>query len=283
MKLKEKLGIGYIRFQLKILAAFAPQKAARLAFRLFCTPQHQEAMASPAIFNLAESASFPFGEHRVKGYRWNQLKPKKYLVLHGFNSRAYKFHWYISTLVNMGHQVLAFDAPAHGKSKGKTINADEYRQLIEAIMEKYGPFDGFIAHSFGGLALALAIENLGGTTSSSKLVLIAPATETVTSLNIALQQLQITQPSVKKALEQLIIETSGHPVDWFSVNRAILRFNNPVLWVHDENDRITPYADAKITKDKDLPHVTFLTTQHLGHRKIYHNDAVKQQVIAFLQ
>jgi alpha-beta hydrolase superfamily lysophospholipase len=63
-------------------------------------------------------------------------------------------------LVKKGYEVIAFDAPAHGDSSGKTANAFQYRDAIKAVYEKFGPMHSFIAHSFGGLALSLFMEEL---------------------------------------------------------------------------------------------------------------------------
>ena len=72
---------------------------------------------------------------------------------------------------------MAFDAPAHGYSDGKMVNAVIYSMMIREIASIYGMPDGFIAHSFGGIALSLALENLPHSIDT-RVVLIAPATET---------------------------------------------------------------------------------------------------------
>jgi len=59
----------------------------------------------------------------IKGWRWNHPAERKVLILHGFESSAINFDRYVKPLIKKGYEVLAFDAPAHGRSGSKTITA----------------------------------------------------------------------------------------------------------------------------------------------------------------
>ena len=74
--------------------------------------------------------------------------------------RLINFEHYVQPLLEKGYEVLAFDAPAHGQSGGTTITAMVYRDMIIHIHDHYGPVDSYMAHSMGGLALALAMEKI---------------------------------------------------------------------------------------------------------------------------
>ncbi|MBK8089534.1 MAG: alpha/beta fold hydrolase [Chitinophagaceae bacterium] len=135
----------------------------------------------PAIFEKAEKLHLNMDGYQLVGYRWNHPQPKKALIIHGFSSTIKKFDHFVSPLLKKGYEVIAFDAPAHGESSGKTVNAFIYRDMIQAVYDKYGPVQSFIAHSFGGLALSLFMEEQKYQ-DHKKLVLIAPATETESAL-----------------------------------------------------------------------------------------------------
>lgn len=143
----------------------------------------------------------------------------------------------------------------------------------------YGPVNGFIAHSFGGIALALALENTDN--SGMKVVLIAPATETTSAIDGALTILGLQNPQLRKSLDEIIFRLSGKETTWFSIRRAIKNIKAPVLWIHDVDDDVTPYEDALKVKNDNNPNVKFIVTQGLGHRKIYRDNGVKQHVINF--
>jgi pimeloyl-ACP methyl ester carboxylesterase len=279
MKLSQKLGIAYIRTKFRVLAFTNKRKAAQQAFTLFCTPPAKA--KRKVVPKNAEQIQFKLHNITVKGYRWNHPQPNKVLLLHGFASAAHKFDSYVAPLVKKGYEVIAFDAPAHGDSGGKTINAVEYCNMITKVMELYGPIKGFIAHSFGGIALSLALEN-SKHDGDTKIVFIAPATETTSAIEGAFKTLHIKDAVVRKEFDNLIFEISGKKPEWFSIRRAIKHIKAQVLWIHDADDTVTPLSDALKVKEDNHAHVKFVITKGLGHNKIYHDTDVKNKVIAFL-
>ncbi|MEO6550689.1 MAG: alpha/beta hydrolase [Ferruginibacter sp.] len=281
MKLKQKIAIGYIRAKFKMITALSKQRAAEKAFDLFCTPFLKSKVRTPVIFEQAEKLSFTLNGLKVNGFRWNHYQPHKVLILHGFGSAAHKFHQYVAPLIDKGYEVLAFDAPAHGSSEGSTINAVQYCQMIEEVLKRYGPVKSFLAHSFGGMAVSLAIEKLVHT-GDTKIALISPATETVSAVNAAFKMLQLKDPEVRRQFDEIIYKMSGQKTEWFSIKRALQNIKASVLWLHDEDDDITPLEDALKVQQQNFPNVRFVITKGLGHRKIYGDTTVKNEVLQFL-
>ena len=281
MKLKQKIAIGYIRVKFKLLTIVSKRLAAEKAFELFCTPLIQTEPRTPAIFTKAEALQFELNGLKVNGFRWNQGSPNKMLILHGFGSAAHNFHTYILPLINKGYEVLAFDAPAHGNSEGKTIHAVQYSQMIEKVIDLYGPIKGYIAHSFAGIALSLTMEKIKHS-EDTHIVLIAPATETSTAVDGAFTMLKIKNNLVRKEFDKIIFEKSGYPTEWFSIKRAMKNIKAAVLWIHDESDDITPLADALKVKSEQFSNIRFIITNGLGHKKIYRDNDIKNEVINFL-
>lgn len=273
--------MGYIRAKFKMLTMVSKRLAAEKAFDLFCTPFMKSRIRTPTIFEAAELLDFELDGLKIKGFRWNHPQPHKVLILHGFGSAAHKFHQYISPLIEKGYEVLAFDAPAHGSSEGTRVNAMQYAGMIETVIKLYGPVQGFVAHSFGGIALSLAIEKMMHNEDMS-MVLIAPATETTTAVDAAFKLLQLKDAAVRREFDNIIFEKSGQPTEWFSIKRAMHNIKARVLWLHDEDDDITPVADALQVKQENFPNIRFIITRGLGHRKIYGDFAIKKQVLEFL-
>lgn len=280
MKLTQRLAIGYIQTKFKLLSAVSKKKAAEKAFVVFGTPFMKSVRKAPV--KNAEVIHFHLNDKKMNGYRWNHPKSRKVLILHGFGSAAHKFEDYATLLVAEGFEVLAFDAPAHGHSEGGTTNAIEYSDMIKEILEKFGPVENFIAHSFGGISLSLALEQVPHT-ENTRIVFIAPATETTSAVDGAFKMLKLKNEKVRHEFEKIIIKVSGKETAWFSMRRAMHNIKAKVLWVHDEEDDITPWADALKVKEDNHPNIQFILTKGLGHRKIYHDETVKKQVIAFLK
>lgn len=280
MKLAQKLVIGYYRAKLNLFAKLSKRKAAEKAFELFCTPYTSNKKKAPAVFDKAEKLHLKFEEYQLVGYRWNHPQPKKALILHGFSSTIKKFDHFVMPLVKKGYEVIAFDAPAHGDSSGKTINGFQYRDSIKAVYEKFGPIHSFIAHSFGGLALSLFMEEQEYQ-DHKKLVLIAPATETDSALTSFASVLKIDD-EVREEMRRIIFEKSGYTADKISIRHLAEKIKADVLWIHDEDDDVTPWADAEKIQQDNHPNFQFMLTKGLGHRRIYRDNKVKKAIMEFL-
>jgi pimeloyl-ACP methyl ester carboxylesterase len=94
--------------------------------------------------------------------------------------------------------------------------------------------------------------------------------------------LGLQDKAVRKEFDNVIFEKSGKPTEWFSIRRAMKNIKASVLWIHDEDDDITPIADALLVKDDNHPNIKFIITKGLGHRNIYHSSDIKKQVFDFL-
>lgn len=274
------MAIGYVRTSLALLSKVSKRKAAQKAFELFTTPPTRVKKELPAIFKKAEELSFRFQGLKVVGYRWNHPQPKKALILHGFESSVVNFDKYVPPLLKKGYEVLAFDAPAHGRSDGKIINAVDYKNMILHILEVYGPVTTFISHSFGGLALSLALEETPHD-ESWKAVLIAPATESTTAMHQFFALVRLDE-DVKKEFETLIEEANGKSLSWYSVARASAHIKAQVLFLQDKQDAQTPYTDVEPIIRKQYPNFRFVISDGLGHRRIYKDASSIKTIMEFL-
>lgn len=280
MRLSQRLVLKYIRTKFKLLSAISKRMAAQRAFILFCTPQYRNNKKLPRIFEQAEKLTFRFHSYRIQGYRWNAESDKKLLILHGFESSVVNFDRYVKPMVKKGYCVLAFDAPAHGRSSGTRINVLLYKEFINVINEKYGPVKSFITHSLGGLALSLTLEEWKHN-DHYKVVYIAPATETTTAIKSFFKFLQLDN-SVRKEFDAIIEEQSTHPPSWFSIARAARHIKARVLFFQDRHDNMTPLSDVEPIIKASHPNFTFVITEGLGHRRIYRDNKVSKQIIEFL-
>jgi len=281
MKLRQKFAVTYLRTKFRLLAAVSKKKAAAKAFELFCTPQFRNVKELPAIFYEAENLRFKFQGYNIAGYRWNKGAGRKALIIHGFESSVVNFEKYITPLVKKGYEVLGFDAPAHGRSSGKTVNAIIFRDFIKYVCRHYGPVQSFIAHSFGGLAICMALAETGHD-EGYRIALVAPATETTTALDHFFEFIKLDDAEVRKEFEEIITQMSGHPVSWFSIHRAVKKIKARILWFHDRDDKVTPLKDVLRIKQENRPNIKFVITKGLGHRRIYRDANVGKAIVSFM-
>ena len=280
MKLAQKIAVNILRAELNILAVISKRKAAKRALTYFCTPFSGKSKQVPRMYTLSEKLEFSLDGKMIRGYRFNHPADVKVLIIHGFESSAKNFDRYVAPFVRKGYEVLIFDAPAHGRSGGKQISLPEYKKTLEEICRIYGPINRFMAHSYGGLALAHLLE-VWPHDDSTKAVFIAPATETVSAIDSFFRMLDLND-EIRKEFDQLIFDRSGVWPDYFSIQRTMPHIRAQILWIHDEEDEVTPLKDTKVIQDAGYPNVEFMITKGYGHRKIYRENKVLKRILDFL-
>lgn len=282
LKLKQKIAIQLYKTKFKAISIVSQKRAAESLFTLFCTPYSgKPKRKEPPFFKRAITLNFVYEGLTVRGWQWTPIhgNNRKILVVHGFDSCSYKSESIIQKLYTSGFQVLAFDAIAHGISDGKTINAKQYAECIAQIQATFGSMYAIVAHSLGGLATSIAVEE--SIHNLEKLVLIAPATETRRAIDNFFAFLKMPL-WLKPEFETLIKKISGKEINYFSVSRIIKNINTQTLWVHDSGDFICPIDDVKPVIELQLPHLQFKITHGLGHNAVYRNADVLQQIASFL-
>jgi pimeloyl-ACP methyl ester carboxylesterase len=279
---QEKLTLRYVRARLNILSLVSPRKAAIKAFRFFCTPQQRVTKKGSALFESGEPLSFRLNKHTIRGHRWLPAgsPSKRVLIAHGFESASRNFDAYIGPLLKKGCEIVAFDAPAHGRSGGRRILLPDYVNVLRTIGQNYGPFDSYMGHSLGGLALALFLENTPHH-PGTRLVLIAPAVETTTAVAVFSRLLRLSA-EVTGEMDEYVQEISGHPFTWYSLRRALRQVQAGTLYLQDEEDRVTPLKEARLVQQDGHPNIHFVLTKGLGHRKIYKDPEIMGKIIDFL-
>ena len=280
MKLAQKLALGYYRARLRVLAVISPRRAAALAFDLFCTPFRRSDGSEPPVFKKATRLPLRVDGLEVAGYCWNRGQRKRILIVHGFESSALNFAFYINALVESGFEVIGVDAPAHGASAGRQITLPLYVRCIEALVAVTGPPAAAMAHSFGGLALMHYLET-APVANTCRTALLAPATETLSAVKSLFRLLHLSE-ALRPAFDEVSRQRGYKPYDYYSIRRILTNIHPPVLWVHDEEDEITPLADVRPLIAEAPANIEFMLTRGWGHRRIYREAEVQQKVISFL-
>ncbi len=284
MKLSQQLALAYYKTKIHTIGLVSPRKAAEIAYTLFCKPRKlRKKIKEPPLFHKAEKLQLIVNENILRGFRFNPLNPNgnKILILHGFSSYSYKFEKYVSLLKKQGFEVVCFDAPAHGLSEGKLINALIYKEAILKMEENFGPFYGMMGHSLGGLAGSLAFKELSEQ-SKRRLVLVAPAIRTDSAIK-HFYQLFSFELKIRIAFEQLIKEKTHESIDDISVAHAIKYINAPILWIHDKDDRVCLYDDVVPIINRNPVNIQFVITEGLGHSRIYKEASISNTIDLFFR
>lgn len=259
----------------------APGRAGRAACDLwFTAPPRTAEVALPA-------GGAPFEVeaqgHAVRGLVWGDDRVSTVYLMHGWGGRGAQFAAMVAPLVEAGHRVVMFDAPAHGDSDhgpagpGRT-NGVEFGRALDAVFCRFGPASAVVAHSMGTISTYLALRF--GWLGTERLVLIAPMVE-ASSLFDQFQAALGFGPRVRAAFDRAVDEFVGVPVAEFDARVQAGHVEaRPTLVITDRGDRQTPYAD--VVDFAETIGAPLVATEGLGHRKVLRDPAVVQRVVEFI-
>jgi alpha-beta hydrolase superfamily lysophospholipase len=233
-----------IRAAFRLLSRFSPALAARFAARLFIRPRARRVSEQDAVF-LATAAgrrlATPHGAVQI--YEWPGAGPAV-LVLHGWISYAGQLKAIIEGLRAHGLRVVAFDAPAHGRSGGRLADLASFRDALAAVSSACAPAGAILAHSFGAITAASWLAEDAAAAQLRAAVLVGLPRDVgylFESFSIAMA----LRPDVVQRLRTLFrTRYGGYPEDYAAPALA-RRIHIPVLLVHGEADEYVPAAHAE--------------------------------------
>jgi pimeloyl-ACP methyl ester carboxylesterase len=257
----------------------APGRAGRAAFDLwFTAPPRMAALPVPVGGEPFEVLA---QGHVVRGLVWGQ-GPTVYLV-HGWGGRGSQFGAMVEPLVEAGHRVVMFDAPAHGDSDHgpagpRRTNGVEFAKALDAVFCRFGPAEAVVAHSMGTISTYLAMRF--GWLGAQRLVFIAPMVQFASLLD-QFQQALGFGPRTRRAMERDVDRFVGVPVREFDARVQAAHVEQlPTLVITDRDDRQTPYAE--VVDFAGSIHAPLITTEGLGHRKVLRDPEVVRTMVEFL-
>ena len=270
----------FIIISCKICAFISTKLVTSYAARLFTTPikhkipkrefEMDQKSAQKAIYVPAINQS-------VVTYHYGQ-SDRKVLLVHGWSGRGTQLFKIADELLKNGYSTVSFDAPAHGKSKGKMTIMSEFIASILEIDKKYGPFEIAIGHSLGGMSVLNAIKD---GLKVNKAVVIGSGDIVQDILDDFTLKLGLKQ-EISDRLRNLFEDKYQVKMDDFSAYRAAQKVKIPVLVIHDNDDPEVP-VKAGIHIHQQLENGTLYLTDGLGHRKILGNQNVIKKVLNFIK
>jgi pimeloyl-ACP methyl ester carboxylesterase len=172
-------------------------------------------------------------------YRWGEGR-RKILMIHGWGGRATQFFAFILRFVESGFEVIAFDAPAHGKSGGEFASGPAFARAAQEVVTRYGPIELVLCHSLGAMATVIALTNglkADRVALLSPLAFIEPSLETFSEA----KGLSTAQKSI--FFEEFYDRYSNVVL---KAPTAVKNFNIPCLIVHDPADTEVPIEHSRM-------------------------------------
>lgn len=270
-----------IQTVLRLIGLISPRLAGRLSFRLFRDPAGRSKMrpGEEQVMDRAKTFTVEVNGKEAKVYHWGEGKPV--LLVHGWESRASRFAPMIDKLISQGYQPIAFDAPGHGDSCGRSTTILEYQAIIREIERRHPNIEAVVGHSFGVLCSMYAIkEGL----KSPKMIAISGVCEfsyLTDKFSDTLKLSGRTRDNLNRRVEGLFTPVTDI---WQRFSASSFRFENPanLLIIHDKNDDVVVYSQATQLQASHSPVNPIIATDKLGHRQILMDAAVVDSVVDFI-
>jgi pimeloyl-ACP methyl ester carboxylesterase len=286
MKPPRRFGVRTIATLLGIRIAYhfgsrlAPGRTVAHAARVFQTPlpSSRERAAYAATLTSAKEARIDVDGRSIATYVWGDPATQPYILfVHGWSSLGLRWESWIPQLFAKGWAAVAFDQRGHGRSDGELCSLPDFVRTTTAVARHYGNPEGVVAHSLGGTAVTLALDD-GWTTK--RVVLIGAAADVQGATRRFARFVRLRE-HLRPALHEALTGYTGVLIDELHIARHAPKRSQPVLVVHDRGDPEVPVEEAAMYVEL-WPGATLLETNGLGHRAVADDGAVREAALDFL-
>jgi len=267
-------------FLLRILEFMHPYLGMRLAAFFFARPfRYKLPEREIPVVTQAQKSSIYIKNLRknVFCYHWNGKGPK-IMLMHGWSGRATNFYLIIEALIRLDYDIYAFDAPAHGKSRGLTTNLPEFIVTLDSLLKHWGPFEVILGHSGGAFASSHVCAKHP---EIQKLILISPFDKVIDLFKKYFELIGLGERAQKLMLDFFHRKTNKKISD-FSSSISVQSINANCMIIHDKNDREVELYNS-INIENNLKKGKLIITSGLGHRRILRDDIVINDIVNFLK
>jgi pimeloyl-ACP methyl ester carboxylesterase len=264
----------------KLISFISPKLLTFFAAKLFTTPIKHKIPKRELDMDrnsIQKLISIPAIGKEVVVYEYGESE-QKVLLVHGWSGRGTQLFKIADELLEAGYSTISFDAPAHGKSPGKTTIMVDFIATVLEIDKQFGPFEAAIGHSLGGMSVLNAIKK-GLKVNHAVVIGSGDIVEDIIDDFVAKLELK---PSLSTRLRLHFEKKYGEKMNSYSAFLAAKETAIPVLVIHDNNDPEVP-VKAGIHIHKYLKNGALLLTDGLGHRKILGNPKVIEKTVQFIQ
>ena len=246
---------------LNTISYVSPKYASNKALDLFATPRKGKVTSKQLPFlETAKTTILNYNDLKITTYNWSGKK-ETILLAHGWESNSSRWEKLIIDLQKLDYNIVSLDAPAHGNSTGKQFNAVLYSECINLVSQNYKP-EIIIGHSVGGMASAF-FQHKYQVTHLNKLILLGAPSE-FTGVFKRYVDMMSYNKRIENGLNQLVLERFKQEPSYFSLAEFIKTIETNTLVIHDTEDAIIPYNDAKSIANNGN-NVKLITTTGFGH------------------
>jgi pimeloyl-ACP methyl ester carboxylesterase len=264
-----------VRAGLSTIGLFSPRLAGRLAFELWRRPlargrvrdAEQEIHAAARVEVVDGIVTYAWGDGR-----------RPVLLVHGWRSRASRYAGFVAKLLELGYSPISYDGPGHGDTTVAMGTILDHQRIINGLAEKYGAFEGVIAHSLG---VPFALYALRQGVAAGRIVSISGPADfgyLVDKFGAELGLGTTVKDLLRREIERRLFD--GDPEIWarFSVGPG----DADLLVIHNDVDEIVDPSQVAVLLASYGRRARFSPKTGLGHGRILSDPAVIDEAIRFL-
>ena len=271
----------WLSISVKLLNLISTKLTTRFLWNVFTKPLDFRMRDVEKNFYKEHKSKDFFSETSNKTVKIYRIKGKgpKILFVHGWSSRASKFHKIISEFKSKNFDITAVDMPAHGQSLSKRSHLPEFCDVIYDLSNNNGPYDTIVGHSMGAVA-ALNAANMGQ--KFKNIILISPAAyriEAVFRNFISLFGLS-EDIYVKSMFDSFEARDGRKPID-YGPDKFASNVKSRCLIIHSEDDA---QANSKVAEKihEDIKDSKLMMATDLGHMRTLTDEKVIRKIGKFI-
>lgn len=267
-----------MRFLFGPVGALMPGMMGRWAYWLwFRSRRFPESAAGRRAALNAQQEFLRIGPARVCVYSWGE-GPAVWFV-HGWSGRGSQAAALLEPLLAAGFRVLAVDLPGHGQSSGHSTNVVDCANVLLVMQEHYGRPAAIITHSFGGMVLALALnEGL----DTSRAVCFCPPADMQFLVDAFTRTLGMHERVITSLCGRLEQRFDRNFWERISMVCNVRGLDVPALLIHDEDDTSVPWQHSEKIAAA-WPGARFMKTSGLGHGRILRDQGAVTAAVEFIR
>lgn len=242
----QQLIIKIIGLGLNLWSLVAPKQAAEKAVQVFSRPPKPSVRQKERPFlETARQVHRQVAGQSIVEYHWGPENAPLVMLSYGWGYNAGRWRHFVPELLEAGYRVLAYDPPGHGLAPKGVLNIPFNAAIIRALLEDYGTPYALVGHSFGGSSFAYALHELPRTLHPKRMVIMASFSYAPRVFLEYKKALGLWSPlywSMVRGFEKQVGKTLDH-YDFAIMASTFSHIEG--LLVHDPDDEVTPYAEAR--------------------------------------
>ncbi|WCO02410.1 alpha/beta hydrolase [Psychroserpens ponticola] len=261
---------------INFISLFSPRTAGKMAIRLFSSPKRKRLKEVEKDFlETAFIEDLKYNDIRIMTYRWLG-KRDTILLAHGWESNSFRWKELIVKLRALDYNIIALDAPAHGRSSGKRFNAVIYSECINVVAKKFNA-KIIIGHSVGGMATTF-FQHKYQLPTIEKLILLGSPSNFVSVFSRYVNMMGYNMRT-SKSMDVIIQERFNNKPEHFNAAKFSESITAKGLLIHDKFDAIIPYSDAEDFRNF-YKNAKLITTEGFGHG--LKSETIDDHILAFV-